>query len=195
MSCLWHFWIFHMLTKWTTMSCTNESFRAIASFHTSSLVGQFFRKKKSSSHQWVSRVCCSLYRIIEFGFHFSQNIICSETQKINCPLRGQLYTPTPGRGSCIHRLQEAPLLPGNLLAIPIPLQLHHTSLSQPSVSFPHWWSVSRREQWRYFKCYVKADLLTTAWWLHQKLSVRTVPKASSSNCCHWSISLKGYKLA
>lgn len=82
------------------MTCTNESCRTIASFPISSLVGRFFGKKKSSTHQRVSRVCCSLYRIIEFGFHFSLNI-CSETQKINCPLKEQLYTPTPEGTSVI----------------------------------------------------------------------------------------------
>ena len=143
----------------------------------SSLLGQFFREKKSPTHQRVLRVCFSLYRIIEFGIHFSQNIICSETWKINCPLKGQLYTLTP-RGTSVTWQPSSNTHPSP------------ATQSQTSVSFPHRWSVSCREQWRYFKCYVKVDLLTVAWWLHQKLSVRMVPKASSSNCCLLNISLK-----
>lgn len=83
------------------MTCTNESCRTIASFPISSLVGRFFGKKEkfypSTSFESLLQ---SLYRIIEFGFHFSQNI-CSETQKINCPLKEQLYTPTPEGTSVI----------------------------------------------------------------------------------------------
>lgn len=177
MPCIWHLGIFHTLTKLTAMSCTNVSFRASTSFPISSLMGQFFGEKESPTHQRVLRVCFSLYRIIEFGIHFPQNIICSETWKINSPLKGQLYTPTP-RGSPVTWQPSSNTHPSP--ATP----------SQPSVSFPHRWSVACREQWRYFKCYLKADPLTMAWWLHQKLSVRTVPKASSSNCCLLNISLK-----